>query len=88
MAEMLKEKRRARLAFRCYPELYDQIKAVAAYYATTMSFVIETILTQKLLQPSSAENVRHDPTCDHLDPTSDPLAKILDLLAQIEDKEN
>ncbi len=92
---MLREKRRARVAFRCHQELLNQIQQTAAVCNMTMSCLIVRILSDRLLQPSSEENVRHDETCDHmdstsdhLDPTRDPLAEIQRLLAENEDKEN
>ncbi len=48
---MLREKRRARVAFRCHKDLLNQIKQTAAVCNMTMSCLIVRILSDRLLQP-------------------------------------
>jgi len=82
---MLREKRRARIAFRCHQRLLNQIKQEAAAYNVTMSSLIVRILSEGLLQPCAIDDVRHDQSHEPIDPS---LAKILSLLNHIENQGN
>ncbi len=72
---MLKEKRRARVAFRCQKKLFDSIKEEAKKRKLTMSALIVKVLSERLLPPPF-EPVRQNPPIDLLDEVSLLLAQL------------